>query len=74
MIEKQLKDYTGILEDLSKPYGCYGIKTYVGFSEWVDQWLANGGDENCLEGLMMITNKDTHAMSLWVIEEVFTDA
>jgi len=74
VIENSSKDYTKILEDLSNLYGCYGIKTYVGFSTWIDQWIINGGDQNALEGLMMIMNKDTQAMSLWNIEEVLPDA
>lgn len=71
MIEKQSKDSTKMLEELSKPYGCYGIKTVQGLSTWIDQWISNGGDQNALEGLLMIINSDTQDMAMWVEKEVW---
>jgi hypothetical protein len=68
--EDSLKDSQEMLQELSKRYGCYGIKTTTGFGVWIDQWIANGGDQNALEGLMMVVNKDTNHMTMWVIEEV----
>lgn len=70
MTDTQSKDSIEILEDLSKPYGCYGIKTTNGFSVWIDNWIENGGDQNALEGLMMVVNKSTGHMTMWVIGEV----
>ena len=71
MTDIQSKDYTKMLKELAKPYGCYGIKTTVGFGEWIDQWIANGGDQQALEGLFMIVDQSTTHMTMWVSKEVF---
>jgi hypothetical protein len=57
-------------EDLSKPAGCYGIKSVEGFAVFIDQWHANGGDPDGLQGTVMIINTSTRAFSMW-IEEIF---
>jgi hypothetical protein len=64
------KDYTKMLEDLSKIPGCYAMQTIEGFGEWLDQWAANGGAGDSLNGTYMIVDQQTRKFSLW-IEEVF---
>lgn len=59
-----------MLEELSRPYGCYGIKTIDGFSAWLDPWIINGGDQHCLEGFFMVINKTTHHFTMWNTEEI----
>jgi len=66
----QSKDSQEMLDELSRAYGCYGIKTYTGLGTWIDQWLANDGDDKALQGLTMVINTSTGHMTMWV-EEVF---
>lgn len=73
MTEKKSNDSTEILDNLSKPYGCYGIKTTNGLSVWLDQWLNNGGDDRALDGTIMIINSQTTHVTLWVEGELLDE-
>lgn len=73
MTEDSSTDSQKMLDELSRPVGCYGIKTTQGLSVWIDQWIANGGYQRALEGLTMIINTDTTHMTMWVTKEVFPD-
>ena len=73
MTDTQSKDSQEMLDELSKPYGCYGIKTVNGMSVWIDQWLANGGEERALDNLVMLVNKSTGYMNLWISEVFYNE-
>lgn len=70
MTDILLKDSTEILEELSKPYGCYGITTVDGLGIWIDQWLANDGEEGALSNIVMTIDTQTRHMTMWA-KEVF---
>lgn len=72
MTEKQSKDSTEILEELSKPYGCYGIKSVEGLNMWIDKWIRLKGDERALDNQFLIVNTQTRHTTIW-IPEVFNN-
>jgi len=59
-----------MLEELSRPYGCYGIKTLDGFSMWLDSFLTHTEDELSFSEVQMVANISTRHMALWS-KEVF---
>ncbi len=65
MTDILLKDSTKMLEELSKPYGCYGVTSTVGFGEFIDQWYANNGPDGAMEGAVMVINTATGKFTMW---------
>jgi len=61
-----------MLEELSRPYGCYGIKTIEGFDTWVNSWLNSDGDSDILNNTAIFVNISTRHLSIWD-KEVFNN-